>query len=574
VRLARGSEAADHGLVEVSGQRQFTFGACLGKGGFGEVYRATMSTSGGISREVAVKLLRADLGSHDEAVRRLRDEGKLLARLDHPALLTVHDLVVLNERVALVTEFVDGEDLATCLRGAPPMPLRPLLQAIGAAADALHAAWSARHGPLGAPLRLVHRDIKPSNLRVSRHGQLKVLDFGIARTDEVTREARTATDFIVGSPAYMAPERFLDNQVRSASDVFALGCTLFEGLTGERLFAGANPMMQSTLALDRDRFEQFVAERPLPPDLPDGVAELVRDCLRFDPSVRPSAGALSRRCEELADRVGGPSLARWAKDREWPTSGFQKGDFEGRVVTLGTIDSAPPASSAPGATPSGRWRRGLLFAGAAALLALIGVLGMGAAGGVGLWWSGQFAPAEAPGVAPSTEAAGAVPEIPDVGPTEPDLVTPGLVTPADPLPEPETARVDPAPTGVRPTVRPSSSAAPPSEPSPAPATTVVVRPAPPPPSGPAPTPSPPAATVSVRLDGDVDDVSLTRGAETVPLRRGASVGVAAGAWRIVTLDPVLGRRDHGPVEIPSEGGVRVSCSASMSTCRARIVAEP
>src|SRR5688500_18640815 len=115
--------------MDAGRQRQFHIHHCLGRGGYGEVYRATMVAPGGIENDVAVKLLRVDLDPGAEAVRRLRDEGRLLSVLRHPAILRVFDLALLDGRVGLVTEFVDGEDLCT-LVGV--LPLRATLEVMGA----------------------------------------------------------------------------------------------------------------------------------------------------------------------------------------------------------------------------------------------------------------------------------------------------------------------------------------------------------------------------------------------------------------------------------------------------------
>ncbi|MCA9489452.1 MAG: protein kinase, partial [Myxococcales bacterium] len=160
-------------------ERSFTMHRCLGRGGFGEVYLADMVGRGGLSTTVAIKLLRQDLDPAGQAVKRLRDEGRLLARLDHPTILRVLDLVMLGGRAALITEYVPGEDLEACLRGDGRISTRALLQVLGRVAGALDAAWRAPLGSEGEELRLSHRDVKPSNIRVGRFGDVKLLDFGI-----------------------------------------------------------------------------------------------------------------------------------------------------------------------------------------------------------------------------------------------------------------------------------------------------------------------------------------------------------------------------------------------------------
>jgi hypothetical protein len=311
----------------MSARRTFSLLVCLGRGGFGEVYLAQMTTGAGPTR-VAVKVLH---GAHGQSLRRLRDEARALARLEHPAILQVHDLVELEGgRVALVTEYVEGEDLAACTLG-----LRALLEVLAQVAWALDAAWN-------SPLKLVHRDIKPSNIRISRHGAVKLLDFGIARAQALTREARTGADVLLGSPPYMAPERFLEQDPTPASDVFSLGCILLEALTGQRVFD--LPMTGlAVLAVDPERYRAHLEHQLslIPQGSPEPVLSLIRELLQHDPTQRPSARALAERLESLP--LEGPTLAQYCRGRAW-TSPMP--DLSRRTLTEAT----------PKRPPRTRWR--------------------------------------------------------------------------------------------------------------------------------------------------------------------------------------------------------------------------
>jgi len=326
----------------MTGRREFCIGDCLGRGGFGEVYRAVMRSPGGLETEVAVKVLRADLDPGSDAVLRLRDEGRLLARLAHPAILEVLDLILLEGRVALVTELVDGADLDTCWRGTPPLSLRGSLQAVGAVADALanaHGAADAAGGPLG----LVHRDIKPTNVRLGRHGQVKLLDFGIAWSRALDREARTASDLVVGSLHYMAPERFLERRADPAWDLFGLGACLYEGVAHQRFLEGPMGSL-SRMAVDPGRYARHLERRlrALPTTTPAGVRDLLRDLLRYRGMERPGAAEVRQRCEVLSEEVPGPSLRRWCREWHWPEPSKVEGTLEGLVLTEGTLDLPEP----------------------------------------------------------------------------------------------------------------------------------------------------------------------------------------------------------------------------------------
>ena len=164
---------------QARGSRLFELNTCLGQGGFGEVYRATVTSMGGIATTVAVKVLRTDLGIDSDAVSRLRDEGRVLARLNHPNIVRIHDLTILEGRVALVMEYLPGDDLVDCLDGPDGMGLSVALDALQQVSHALEAAWETP-GQDGRPLRLVHRDIKPTNVMLGRFREVYLLDWGIA----------------------------------------------------------------------------------------------------------------------------------------------------------------------------------------------------------------------------------------------------------------------------------------------------------------------------------------------------------------------------------------------------------
>ncbi|MCA9568440.1 MAG: serine/threonine protein kinase [Myxococcales bacterium] len=323
--------------------RRFVFGRCLGRGSFGEVYAATMRSPGGLETRVAVKVLRADIDLHGSAVQRLRDEGRILARLNHPAILNVHDLVTLDGRLALVTELVEGADLSSMIGEMPP---RALLEALGQVAGALAAAAGAE-GPDGRSLQLVHRDVKPSNIRVDRHGRAKLLDFGIARFDASDREVRTASDLVVGSVPYMAPERFVQREVLPSSDVFSLGCCLYEGLFGRRLYGTAKVAEISALAYEDGAYADLLAERLQGVDLHPVVLGLLVDLVAVDPSHRPTAAAAADRFEEAADQLDGPSLRMFCQHREWPEDTRLDGALEGSTLDERPEDEEPEPLDEP-----------------------------------------------------------------------------------------------------------------------------------------------------------------------------------------------------------------------------------
>lgn len=359
--------------------RQFEFMERLGSGASGEVYRAVMSgASGDVRTPVAIKLLKEDLKDSVRWGERLRDEARMLAALDHPNIVRVIDLVPLAGHNALITEYVEGADLGGLIRGRNPLPLRPLCIALSQAADALQGGYEGT-GPLSdQPLHLVHRDVKPSNIRISRHGQVKLLDFGIAIGD-MDRAASTDSGTVIGSLAYMSPERF-DGLAGPESDVFALGAVLFEALAGKPFqeeCTSAELVMR--MAVD-DRFVRYTTTRmDLLQKADWNAADLVVKMLSFEASSRPTASEVARRLEEIADHATGPSLRTWCRDRAWPAE-HEQGRFSGQTLAepRPRADTPTPVPERP--PPADRLWPGVMLGvlGGLLIAVIVGVaLGMG-----------------------------------------------------------------------------------------------------------------------------------------------------------------------------------------------------
>lgn len=387
------------------GVATYTLHQCLGRGGFGEVYLATQA-SGRLEKRVAVKMLREGPRRDDQALLRLRDEARMLAVLDHPAILGVHELTRLAGRVALVTEYVEGVDLSRCTSRKRLLPPRSVIGIMGEVAGALDCAWTTPSPLTGQPLQLVHRDVKPENIRLSRHGEVKLLDFGVARTTQLDREARTVTGDMPFTPGYAPPESFLESGTIGAhTDVFALGVTTFRLLTGERFYGEIKLTGQVQLAHEPGAYAAHLDARlaALPDD--EGVRGLLREVLAFDPASRPSAATLEARCAELVDGMTGPTFRRWARGVQFPEPRSLEGaELVGRVLEeevegiridpptvptgLGRRTVRPDAATvlvdlppgfvdpgrAPPPTTGRRWRVGLALA--FLLFCLAGVAGL------------------------------------------------------------------------------------------------------------------------------------------------------------------------------------------------------
>ncbi|WP_435969265.1 protein kinase domain-containing protein [Streptomyces sp. Qhu_M48] len=249
---------------------------CIGRGGMGEVWQATDEVLG---RDVAVKLMLAH-GTDPSAADRFRLEAQTAARLSHPHVVGVFDFGTWDGKLFLVMELVEGDSLA----GSPSDPL--VLPAERVAVVAAHAAAG-----LAAAHRqgVVHRDIKPGNLLVDADGTVKLADFGIARFVDDPSGALTTTGQIVGTGLYLAPERALGQSASPASDVYSLGCVLYQLLTGRPPFRA-----DTATAL----LYQHIDTAPMPPGrlgvaLPPEFETYLLSLLAKQPEQRPPAQAIA-----------------------------------------------------------------------------------------------------------------------------------------------------------------------------------------------------------------------------------------------------------------------------------------
>jgi serine/threonine-protein kinase len=258
--------------------------AKLGEGGMGEVYRARDTRLG---RDVALKLLPAALAEDPERVARFQREAQLLASLNHPNIGAIYGLEQVPSAARfLVLELLEGGTLAQRLERGP-VPLEEALVIARQIALALQAAHDKG---------VVHRDLKPSNVAFSAAGDVKVLDFGLAKLGEAGERPMTSASLsptitspalmtgvgtLLGTAAYMAPEQAKGKPADKRSDVWAFGCVLFEMLTGKRTFEGDD--ITDTLA-------NVLKTEPdwsrLPPELPSAISVLLRRCLAKDARLR------------------------------------------------------------------------------------------------------------------------------------------------------------------------------------------------------------------------------------------------------------------------------------------------
>lgn len=300
----------------------------------GEVWQATDEVLG---RDVAVKLMLAH-GTDPSAADRFRLEAQTAARLSHPHVVGVFDFGTWDGKLFLVMELVEGDSLA----GSPSDPL--LLPAERVAVVAAHAAAG-----LAAAHRqgVVHRDIKPGNLLVDADGTVKLADFGIARFVDDPSAALTTTGQIVGTGLYLAPERALGQPASPASDVYSLGCVLYQLLTGRPPFRA-----DTATAL----LYQHIDTAPVPPGrlgvaLPPEFETYLLSLLAKQPEQRPPAQAIADWFSSGAWRAyGRPAPAQPGPHAPHHTAGRPAGAAT-RSAPLPGTGRIPGASPMPGAAP-------------------------------------------------------------------------------------------------------------------------------------------------------------------------------------------------------------------------------
>src|SRR3984893_3673728 len=222
----------------------------IGQGGMGRVYKAEDTKLG---RSVAIKLLPPDATEDPIAKRRLLAEAQAASALNHPNIVTIHAIEEVDGLDFIVMEYIEGETLKACVERCGALPLTTLLDIGIHVADALQAAHA---------IGLIHRDINPENILITSRGHAKVLDFGLAKivrliNDEVNSEAATLANLtdpgtVLGTAAYMSPEQTRGEPLDLRSEIFSLGCVLYEAATRARPFGGPSllSVMHAIAAID------------------------------------------------------------------------------------------------------------------------------------------------------------------------------------------------------------------------------------------------------------------------------------------------------------------------------------
>lgn len=392
---------------------RYELGPAVGHGGTATVYRAHDRTFG---RTVAVKLFAPGAMGPDQ--RRHGSEVRTLAQLNHPGLVALYDAGSHDGRAYLVMQLVEGQTLAGAI-DHEDMLSPGTTTALGAVlADALGYV----HGR-----GIVHRDLKPANVLLDTEGHPMITDFGIARLVDTTRV--TATGFMVGTAAYLAPEQVRGQDVSSATDIYALGLVLLECITGRREYPGG-------------ALEAAVARLHRPPLIPDGVPEslaaLLRRMTADDPAQRPSAasvaGVLGNGEHATAVVAAGAATRTTAIA---PLAAGHATDSDGGPLTAPRDPSPTPSEPAP--APAQRRRRRLVVlsaggAGAAVAAVVLAVMALGGPDEAPSDRPAQPAPAPVSPVEPTLTEQQAPTEPTDTGEQTPPSPE-GEQPPPGPVPE-------------------------------------------------------------------------------------------------------------------------------------------
>jgi len=264
----------------------------LGAGGMGVVYKAHDDR---LDRAVALKLLPEKMAQQPQALERFRREARAASALNHPNICTIYDIGDQDGRAFIAMEFIDGETLRVHIDGKP-LPLEEILKLgiqIAEALDAAHAEG------------IIHRDIKPANIFVTKRGQAKVLDFGLAKlapkgiggdedsSGESATEPTSIVGMISGTPSYMSPEQVRGDDLDARTDIFSLGLLLYEMATGRQAFGGGRGGMIIEAVLTRAP----AAVRSINPDIPPRLEEIINRALQKDREQRYQNAA--EICEDL-----------------------------------------------------------------------------------------------------------------------------------------------------------------------------------------------------------------------------------------------------------------------------------
>lgn len=343
--------------------------APLGEGGMAAVYRAYQPS---VDRYVALKVLPQSFATDPQFAQRFEREAKVLAKLQHPNILPIHDYGQADGYPYIVMPVVEGGELSDLMHG-DKLPLAEVVRIISQVGDALDYAHTEG---------VVHRDIKPSNILLDQRGNCLLTDFGLAKIVSNVANKLTSSGFVVGTPSYIAPEQGMGDPADGRSDIYALGVVLYELMTGQVPFQAETPIA----VVMKHIHDPLLSPREFRADIPEAIEQVILKALAKDPQDRYStAGEMVKAIQAAVDK--GDALPA--------SSPIQQTDIRQVKPPPSSSSKANPASPSTASGSIMWWSGAGLIA--VVLLALLGF-------GSWLFLDRQQPEAAAPPAAPPTEA--------------------------------------------------------------------------------------------------------------------------------------------------------------------------
>ncbi|HYP87058.1 MAG TPA: serine/threonine-protein kinase, partial [Polyangiaceae bacterium] len=327
----------------------------LGRGGMSNVFLAVASGPGGVNKLVVLKALLPDLSTEPYALAMFLDEARLAAQLNHPNVVQTYEVGTEGDRHVIVMEYLEGQSLSGVARRAAqagsPLPLGLHLRMIINALEGLHYAHELCAYE-GAPLMLVHRDVSPQNVFVTYDGQVKVLDFGIAKA--TSSSTHTATGIVKGKIAYMAPEQIIGEAVDRRADLYSVGCMLWSAATNQKLWGDTPDVHIMRRVINGD----VPTPQSVSPGVDDELNRIIIKALANDPNKRyATALELQHDLEQYAERTGivakQKDIARYVTDLFADTRAQLKALVERQLTLIQSDNSSISRERAPlGSSPT------------------------------------------------------------------------------------------------------------------------------------------------------------------------------------------------------------------------------
>ncbi|HYQ17422.1 MAG TPA: serine/threonine-protein kinase [Polyangiaceae bacterium] len=327
----------------------------LGRGGMSNVFLAVASGPGGVNKLVVLKALLPDLSTEPYALAMFLDEARLAAQLNHPNVVQTYEVGTEGDRHVIVMEYLEGQSLSGVARRAAqagtPLPLGLHLRMVINALEGLHYAHELCAYE-GAPLMLVHRDVSPQNVFVTYDGQVKVLDFGIAKA--TSSSTHTATGIVKGKIAYMAPEQIIGEAVDRRADLYSVGCMLWSAATNQKLWGDTPDVHIMRRVINGD----VPTPQSVSPGVDDELNRIIIKALANDPNKRyATALELQHDLEQYAERTGivakQKDIARYVTDLFADTRAQLKALVERQLTLIQSDNSSISRERAPlGSSPT------------------------------------------------------------------------------------------------------------------------------------------------------------------------------------------------------------------------------